>query len=496
MTKAPHPVSLLRGSLVSPSLEAAVLNGKYINGVPFARLEKEFSRYGLAITRQNMANWTIECAERYLGVFYDYLHRYIYQSLVIHADETSVLVRKDGRDAGSKSFMWVYCTGGGEEKAVILYEYQKTRKADHPEKFLKDYEGVCVTDGYQVYHKLAKEKGNLTVAGCWAHARRRYEEAVKALPVKSRKSSLAWQALEQINMIYHVDNTLKELTPEERKKRRQDSVKPLVEAYFAWVKEKKKDGRIAEKSKTGKGLSYSLNQEEYLKVFLENGNVPLDNNAAERAIRNFCIGRKNWVIIDTKRKKLHLKQAGFDNLKTFEGYDFDHIVIPNTTSIDGIKTLDFMSRSENLILYGRNGAGKSHMATAIGVEACMQGKKVKFYKTATLVNELTDAKSDGLLTKLLKKLSKLDLLICDEWGYLPFDAEGSQLLFQVIADCYEKRSLILTTNIEFSKWNGIFYDEQLTAALIDRLVHHSHLIIFDRDSWRFEHSLMKNSATK
>ena len=177
---------------------------------------------------------------------------------------------------------------------------------------------------------------------------------------------------------------------------------------------------------------------------------------------------------NTKRKKLHLKQAGFDNLKTFEGYDFDHIVIPNTTSIDGIKTLDFMSRNENLILYGRNGAGKSHMATAIGVEACMQGKKVKFYKTATLVNELTDAKSDGSLTKLLKKLSKLDLLICDEWGYLPFDAEGSQLLFQVIADCYEKRSLILTTNIEFSKWNGIFYDEQLTADRKSTRLNSSH----------------------
>lgn len=180
---------------------------------------------------------------------------------------------------------------------------------------------------------------------------------------------------------------------------------------------------------------------------------------------------------NNKRKKLHLKQAGFDNLKTFEGYDF-------------------MSRNENLILYGRNGAGKSHMAAAIGVEACMQGEKVKFYKTASLVNELTDAKSDGSLTKLLKRLSKLDLLICDEWGYLPFDAEGSQLLFQVIADCYEKRSLILTTNIEFSKWNGIFYDDQLTAALIDRLVHHSHLIVFDRESWRFEHSLMKDSATQ
>lgn len=196
-----------------------------------------------------------------------------------------------------------------------------------------------------------------------------------------------------------------------------------------------------------------------------------------------------------KRRNLHLKQAGFDNIKTFENYHFDKIIIPNTLTIDALRTLEFMQRQENLILYGRNGAGKSHMATALGVEACMQGRKVKFFKTATLVNELTDAKSNGSLTRYLRNISKLDLLICDEWGYLPFDSEGSQLLFQVIADCYEKRSLIITTNIEFSKWNGIFYDDQLTAALIDRLVHHSHLIVFDRDSWRFEHSLMKNSAT-
>ena len=196
-----------------------------------------------------------------------------------------------------------------------------------------------------------------------------------------------------------------------------------------------------------------------------------------------------------KRRNLHLKQAGFDHIKTFENYQFDKIIIPNTLTIDTLRTLEFMKRQENLILYGRNGAGKSHMATALGVEACMQGKKVRFYKTAALVNELTDAKSNGSLIRYLRNISKLDLLICDEWGYLPFDSEGSQLLFQVIADCYEKRSLIITTNIEFSKWNGIFYDDQLTAALIGRLVHHSHLIVFDRDSWRLEHSLMKNSAT-
>lgn len=194
-----------------------------------------------------------------------------------------------------------------------------------------------------------------------------------------------------------------------------------------------------------------------------------------------------------KRRNLYLKQAGFDSIKTFENYYFENITLPSELTIDLLKQADFLNRTENLILYGRNGAGKSHMATAIGVEACMQGKKVRFYKTSALVNELVDAKARGSLVKCLSRLSKLDLLICDEWGYLPFDAEGSQLLFQVIADCYEKRSLIITTNIEFSKWNGIFYDDQLTTALIDRLVHHSHLIVFDRESWRFEHSLMKGN---
>jgi len=193
---------------------------------------------------------------------------------------------------------------------------------------------------------------------------------------------------------------------------------------------------------------------------------------------------------EIKRRNLYIKQAGFDSIKTFEKYDFTDITFPAGLTIDLLKQADFLSRQENLILYGRNGCGKSHMATAIGVEACMQGKKVSFYKTAALVNELIAAKKDGSLLKFLKKLSKCQLIVLDELGYIPFDVEGSQLLFQVIADCYEKRSLVITTNLEFSKWNGIFYDDQLTAALIDRLVHHSHLIVFGGDSWRLKHSLM------
>lgn len=149
--KAPHPDTLLKGSLVSPSLEAAVLNAKYVNAVPLYRQEQEFERYGLHISRQNMANWTIQCADRYLAILYDYLHQKLYGYHVLQADETPVLVNKDGRGPGSKSFMWVYRTGQMYvEKPIILYEYQRTRSTDHPRRFLKGFGGVCVTDGYQV----------------------------------------------------------------------------------------------------------------------------------------------------------------------------------------------------------------------------------------------------------------------------------------------------------------------------------------------------------
>ena len=170
MVKAKHPTYLLRNSLVSPSLEAAIINSKYINAVPFYRQEKEFERYGLPITRQNMANWTIQCADRYLGILYDYLHDQLYDYHVLQADETPVLVNKDGRTAGSKSYMWVYRSGSmSSHHPIVLYEYQKTRNTNHPREFLKNFKGICVTDGYEVYHSLAKERDDLTIAGCWAH---------------------------------------------------------------------------------------------------------------------------------------------------------------------------------------------------------------------------------------------------------------------------------------------------------------------------------------
>ncbi|QSQ08248.1 Insertion sequence IS5376 putative ATP-binding protein [Koleobacter methoxysyntrophicus] len=191
---------------------------------------------------------------------------------------------------------------------------------------------------------------------------------------------------------------------------------------------------------------------------------------------------------EINRKNLLIKKACFDVIKTFENYSFEQIEIPGSISIEAIKTVSFVDKKENLILYGPVGTGKTHLATAIGVEACQRKKRVQFFRTAALVNQLLDVKANGELKKFMRRLEKLDLLICDEWGYIPFDREGAQLLFQVISDCYERKSLIITTNLEFSKWNGIFYDEKLTSAIIDRVIHHSHLLIFTGSSYRLKNS--------
>lgn len=293
-----RPIDLLRNSIVTPSLEAAIMNGKYVNAIPLYRLEQEFLRNDVILGRQVMANWTIKCAERYLSLLYDRLHKELYGSKVLQADETPVCVSKDGRPAGAKSYMWVYRTGKMYSEApIVLYEYQKTRNASHPREFLKNYSGTVVTDGYQVYHSLEKEREDLKIAGCWSHARRRFANVVKALGKEKAKGTLAYDALKQIAAIYKIEGLLSELPSEERKKQRQLTVKPLVEAFFAWIR--KHEIEVLPKSETGKGFTYCLNQEKYLKVFLEDGNVPPDNNTAESSIRGFCIGKHNWHLIDT-----------------------------------------------------------------------------------------------------------------------------------------------------------------------------------------------------
>jgi transposase len=347
--KADHPKGLLHGSPVSASLAAAIMNGKYVNAMPLYRLEKEFERYGLAITRQNMANWMIRLSEEYLGVMYDYLHEKLYDYHVIQADETPLLVNRDGRTAGSKSYMWVYRSGFMyRDQQIILYDYQKTRNTSHSRSFLKDFSGICVTDGYQVYHTLDKEREDLTIAGCWVHARRRFDEALKVIPEVGKKESMAYLVMKQIQAIYREEKKLKDLSSTDRLKQRQVIIKPLVDALFVYLKQHNHE--VPKTGKLREAYRYILNQERYFTVFLTDGDVPMDNNASERAIRGFCIGKKNWQVIDTIRGANSsaiiyslAETAKANNLKPYEYFEYLLTEIP--------KYMDYSDKSflENLL---------------------------------------------------------------------------------------------------------------------------------------------------
>ena len=198
---------------------------------------------------------------------------------------------------------------------------------------------------------------------------------------------------------------------------------------------------------------------------------------------------------ERNRRNAYIKAARFDLLKTFELYTFEDIKIPKTLSVEDIKECVFVSKKENLILYGNVGAGKTHLAIATGIEACNIGYRTRYWRTATLVNALVDAKRRGEILQFMRQFEKLDLLICDEWGYVPIDSVGSKLLFQVVSECYERKSIIITTNLEFARWNDIFADAKITAALLDRVIHHSHLIDFtNRDSRRLLDALMNKEG--
>lgn len=222
---------------------------------------------------------------------------------VTQSDETPTQVIHDGGHPGSKSYMWVHRSGEFyKDRPIVLYEYQKGRSHEAPLQFYRGYKGILVTDSLEQYHLLEKKLPDVINANCWAHARRDYADAVKAADKKDPNAvrrSVAYQALSRISQIYKLEAALKELTPRERLKERKNAIKPLVEEYFVWVKKQLEENAVPPKSKTADGLRYSVNQEKYLKVFLTDGRVPIDNSASERAIRTFCIGKKNWMFHDS-----------------------------------------------------------------------------------------------------------------------------------------------------------------------------------------------------
>lgn len=307
-----RPADLIRESVLTPSLAAAILNGKFGKALPYYRMEQQFRADDISISRQTMSNWTIILTRDYFNVLWDRLRDELMKQPVTQADETHVQVIHDNdpdnpsdkkRNAGHQNWMWVHRSGQFYKgHQIVLYEYQRGRDHRFPEDFYKGYKGVVETDGLQQYHMLERLLPDFTNASCWTHARRHFANAIKAAKKPEGfdpSKTVAGQALLRIGKIYEIENSLAGLTAEERLRERQAQIAPLVDEFFAWAEETRGQGVVLPQSETGKGLTYCVNQKKYLMVFLTNGDVPIDNSASERAIRPFTVGRKNWMFMDS-----------------------------------------------------------------------------------------------------------------------------------------------------------------------------------------------------
>lgn len=268
--------------------------------MPINRIPEEYARLGVNISRQVMAGWMIRITDRYLSMIYRSMKASLLEAKLIHCDETPFQVVRDGRGPTSKSYMWVYhTTEKYGAKPIYIYQYDRGRSSKIPREFLDGYKGILLTDGYQVYHTLEKERPeDLIVAGCWTHAKRKFAELLKSGTAVNASKTISVEAVRRIAAIYHADNMFKDASPEERLKHRQESVKPLVDAYFDWL-ERIDPVTLDKGSDLYKAIRYSLNQKAFLTRFLEDPIIPLDNNDAERSIRKFCVGKHSWHVTST-----------------------------------------------------------------------------------------------------------------------------------------------------------------------------------------------------
>ena len=292
---ADKPAQLIEKSMASPSVLAMLLTTKYVDGLPLHRFEKVLSRHGIDIPRQTLARWVIQCGEHFQPLL-NLMRDSLLTSRVIHCDETRVQVLKEpDREPSSQSWMWVQ-TGGPPDKPVILFDYSTSCSQEVPTRLLNGYCGYLMTDDYAGYNALGAQDG-VERLGCWAHARRKFVEAQKVQP--KGKTGRADIALKLISKLYGIEIAFKESSDEGRKNGRQDLSLKVMSELKAWME--KTLPYMTTQNALGKAVTYLANNWSKLERYVEQSYLPIDNNTAERAIRPFVIGRKNWLFSDTPK---------------------------------------------------------------------------------------------------------------------------------------------------------------------------------------------------
>jgi len=289
---APPPLQIIPKSIATISLLVYIIISKFVESLPLYRQEKRFRRHGITLTRATMSNWLIKVAALCQPLL-PLMQQEIRSGPLINADESSFQVMKEpNRKNTSKSYIWVF-RGGLVDKPVVMFHYEPSRSGQVAHDFLNGYHGYVQTDGYQGYNILEGNE-DITLMGCLAHARRKFDEVVKANRKSGNQKKLAAEtALEYIRQLYALEKEAKELTPEKRYLMRQETAKPIMEEFGDWLRETYP--QTPPKGLLGKAIKYTLNQWDRLTVYLENGILRPDNNWAENAIRPFVVGRKNWL---------------------------------------------------------------------------------------------------------------------------------------------------------------------------------------------------------
>ena len=342
MVKAKVPAPVIAGSgIASPSLVAHIANQKYCLALPLYRQEQEFSRNDLTLSRQTMANWLIYVSEHWLNPIYQVLKTQLVTTSVLHADETTVQVLKEeGKKPESKSYMWLYRTGCDTKRPIVLYDYQPNRKHENAKQFLSGFSGYLHSDGYGAYHNLPPD---IAVVGCWAHVRRKFTDILKSLPEYNKPGSIAMRGKEYCDALFAIERECEGISFDERKRTREILSKPIMDAFFQWADESRGSIFATPRSVTGKALAYALGERKYLENVLLDGRLELSNNRAERSIRPFTVGRKNWIFSNTERGANAssiiysiVETAKENNLKPYEYLKYIFETAPNIDIVDPV----------------------------------------------------------------------------------------------------------------------------------------------------------------
>jgi transposase len=350
---SPSPESLIKGSLASASIVAYIMTQKFVNAMPLYRQEKDFLRNGFILSRQTMANWSIYCAENWLRPIYTLLIAFLIKFDIIQADETVLQVlHEPGKSANTNSYMWLYRTSASSEHPIAIYEYQPTRSSSHPKKFLENFSGYLLCDGYSGYHNLPE---NIIIVGCLGHARRKFDEALKIIPKEQQETSATKIGFDFCNQLFIFEREFKDLDPQARYEKRIEKSLPIAKSLFEWAES---IGGVLPKSALGKAINYLIAQKKYLmNVFLD-GRLEISNNLAERTIKPFVIGRKNWLFCNTQKGAnassviYSILETAIENgLKPYEYMKFLLETIPNTNTS---KLVDLLPWSESIPDYCKN----------------------------------------------------------------------------------------------------------------------------------------------